>query len=189
MNITGEKLHLNHCLSAIEKLQAECELRVCQFRIAPDMKTRRYEFFLAMRHRMSETSSHETLLDTLDNCLCESNIEYASRRRSDGSMHHASISCMKPGSMRQTPARRGDVQYKWQQLATEKLVADMRCIRFTIQKGDLLMVKNSFMDCLLRQLLSAFLRWAILQCFLHRSVDIGGCRRSRLSIPARIQSV
>lgn len=136
LNITGEKLHLNHCLSAIEKLQAVCELRVCQFRIAPDMKTRRYEFFFAMRHRMSETSSHETLLDTLDNCLCESNIEYASRRRS-GRLNAPCIHIMHETWIDEANAQpgRGDVQYKWQQLAPEKLVADMRCIRFTIQKG------------------------------------------------------
>lgn len=137
LNIAGEKLHLNHCLSAIDRLQTDFPVDVHQFRIVPDMTDLRYEFFLDIRSEPSEESTYNAMLMALDAALCENNIEYDSRRRSKR-LNSPCIHVM--DSLWEDEVRKGhatfgqrDVQYKWLQFSAEKDKADTEHIKFTIQ--------------------------------------------------------
>ncbi|MDP2157970.1 MAG: GH3 auxin-responsive promoter family protein, partial [Nitrospirota bacterium] len=137
LNIAGEKLHLNHCLSAINRLQSEFPLGIHQFRIVPDPTNLRYEFFLDIRSKIPEKAMHNALLAALDAYLCENNIEYDSRRRSKR-LNQPCIHVMDTSwedEVRKEHAQCGqrDVQYKWVQLSSERNKVDHGHIRYTIQ--------------------------------------------------------
>jgi GH3 auxin-responsive promoter len=137
LNIAGEKLHLNHCLSAIDRLQSGFSLDIRQFRIVSDPANLRYEFFLDIRSELPEESMHKALLSALDAALCENNIEYDSRRRSKR-LNPPCIHVMDSSwedEVRKEHAQFGqrDVQYKWPQLSAEKDKIDARHINYTIQ--------------------------------------------------------
>ncbi len=136
LNIAGEKLHLNHCLSAIDRLQSDFSLDICQFRIVPDLASLRYEFFLDIRSEISG-ESRKALLTALDAALCENNIEYDSRRRSKR-LNSPCIHIMDSSwedDVRKEHAQFGqrDVQYKWVQLSAEKDEKDSRHVKYTIK--------------------------------------------------------
>lgn len=135
LNMTGEKLHLNHCLSAINRLQSGFSLDVRQIRITPDLINLRYEFFLDIRSEIPR-ESHKILLTTLDASLCENNIEYASRRRSKR-INPPCIHIMEPSwedEVRKEHSQFGqrDVQFKWLQISEKKDKMDSRHIKYTI---------------------------------------------------------
>lgn len=137
LNIAGEKLHLNHCLSAIDRLQSGFSLDIHQFRIVPDLTNLRYEFFLDIRSEVPEESIHNALLTALDASLCANNIEYDSRRRSKR-LNPPCIHVMDSSwedEVRKEHAQFGqrDVQYKWRQLSAEKNKVDSKHIKYTIQ--------------------------------------------------------
>ena len=137
LNIAGEKLHLNHCLSAIDGLQSVFPIDIHQFRIVPDMTNLRYEFFLDIRSEVPEESMHNALLTALDASLCENNIEYDSRRRSKR-LNPPCIHVMDSSwvdEVRKAHATFGqrDVQYKWLQFSAEKDTVDFKHIKHTIQ--------------------------------------------------------
>lgn len=137
VNIAGEKLHLNHCLSAIDRLQSRFSLEIRQFRIVPDLANLRYEFFLDIRSEIPEESMHKAMLTALDAALCENNIEYDSRRRSKR-LNSPCIHVMDSSwedEVREEHAQfaQRDVQYKWPQLSAEKDKADLKHIKYTIQ--------------------------------------------------------
>ncbi len=138
LNIAGEKLHLNHCLSAIDSLQAGFPLDIHQFRIVSDLTNLRYEFFLDIRSEVPGESMHKALLTALDAALCENNIEYDSRRRSKR-LNSPCIHVMDSSwedEVRKDHVQFGqrDVQYKWPQLSAEKDKTDSRHIKYTIQQ-------------------------------------------------------
>lgn len=137
LNIAGEKLHLNHCLSAIDRLQSEVPLGIHQFRIVADLTNLRYEFLLDIRSKVPEKAMHNALLAALDAYLCESNIEYDSRRRSKR-LNSPCIHLMDSSwedDVRKEHAQCGqrDIQYKWVQLSSERNKVDYGHIRYTIQ--------------------------------------------------------
>lgn len=137
LNIAGEKLHLNHCLSAIDRLQSDFSLTIRQFRIVPDATSLRYEFFLDIRSEIPRESAYKAVLKALDDSLCKNNIEYESRRRSKR-LNSPCIHIMDSSwedEVRKEHALFGlrDVQYKWPQLSAERDEADSRHIMYTIQ--------------------------------------------------------
>lgn len=138
LNIAGEKLHLNHCLSAIDKLQSVYSLDIRQFRLVPDQANLRYEFLLDIRAGVPGESMHKVLLTALDSALCENNIEYDSRRRSKR-LNPPCIHVMDPSwedevRKEHSQFEKRDVQYKWRQLSAEREKADSRHIKYTIQR-------------------------------------------------------
>jgi hypothetical protein len=137
LNIAGEKLHLNHCLSAIDRLQLSFSLDIQQFRIVPDPINLRYEFFLDIRSEVPDKSMHSELLTTLDSSLCENNVEYSSKRESKR-LNLPCINVMDSSwedEVRKEHAEFGqrDVQFKWLQLSANKNKVDSKHIKFTIQ--------------------------------------------------------
>ncbi len=138
LNIAGEKLHLNHCLAAIESLRTGFSLDVHQFRIVPDVKKLRYEFLLDIGPGVPEGFQNQALLKSLDASLCAGNIEYGSRRRSKRlnppCIHVMGSSWADEARREDARSGRRDVQYKWRQLSAERSGADIRHIRYTIEK-------------------------------------------------------
>ena len=136
-NIVGEKLHLNHLLFAMEKLQSRFSLGVRQFRAASDIGTQRYEVFLDVPQDLTTDFLRDSLLPTLDDLLCECNIEYAAKRKS-GRLHPPRIHLMKPGweqaaQLEHASFSRRDSQYKWLPLVSEILAVDLRYIARSVE--------------------------------------------------------
>lgn len=136
-NIAGEKLHLNHLLLAIRRLQSLFALEIRQFRAAPDISMQRYEVFLDIQQKPSADFLRDTVLPALDESLCECNIEYAAKRWS-GRLQPPRIHLMDDtwehtAQLEHASFSKRDTQYKWIPLVSEKLAVDNRCIRLTIE--------------------------------------------------------
>jgi len=138
LSIAGEKLHLNHCLSAIYRLQEVFSVDIHQFRIVPDLTNLRYEFFLDIRSEVPGESMHNALITALDAALCENNIEYDSRRRSkrlNSPCIHVMDSSWEDDVLKgHATFGQRDAQYKWLQFSAEKINADFKHIKQTIQQ-------------------------------------------------------
>lgn len=128
LDIAGEKLHLNHFLFAMEKLRCVFSLDIRQFRVAPVVGQLRYEFFVDIRGDIDPQFAVSALLPALDGFLCESNVEYQSRRQS-GRLRSPLLNLM--ASEWEERLRSHDLagggheaQYKWRQLASEPIQMD-----------------------------------------------------------------
>lgn len=117
LNITGEKLHVNQLMAAFEKLQAAHGLSVKQFRVVPNHSDLHYELLVDIGDSVSEEMVRDTLIPFVDHCLCETNIEYASKRKS-GRLHAPRTHIMSDSWAEAVHQRfiadgRRDAQYKW----------------------------------------------------------------------------
>lgn len=136
LNITGEKLHVNHFIEAFRKLKADNDLSVTQFRIVPNYKDLRHELLIHLGSEVSREFLRDTVLPLIDKSLSESNIEYDGKRKSkrlnppcfhvmDESWPDDVSRCFIKSGYR-------DVQYKWRTVATEISDIDVRHIQYTI---------------------------------------------------------
>jgi hypothetical protein len=137
VNIAGEKLHLNHVLYALQKIQSLLKIAVLQFRVAPDITSARYEFFFEICPGSSEEYIRTKLVPALDEYLCETNIEYANKRKSRR-LNMPLIHIMDQSWVDETiriERHKGirDVQHKWVQLSTSRIENDYRYIRYSLQ--------------------------------------------------------
>src|SRR5262249_61322609 len=82
LNITGEKLHLNHVLHAVRTAEREAGLDVWQFRLIPDVEAARYDVLLELPRPVDEWRRLARFADAFDRGLAEGNIEYGSKRAS-----------------------------------------------------------------------------------------------------------
>ena len=82
LNITGEKLHLNHVLHAVGAAEHATGLDVWQFRLIPDVEAARYDLLLELSSAVEERGRLARFAATFDRGLAEVNIEYASKRAS-----------------------------------------------------------------------------------------------------------
>lgn len=81
-NITGEKLHVNQLIQAMEQAQNATGVVLQQYRAFPDLEKSRYTFLIGFD---GATPSKETLLcllSAIDTSLHDFNIEYAQKRES-----------------------------------------------------------------------------------------------------------
>ena len=119
-NITGEKLHVNQIIQALEWSQRAISLEIRHFRVFADMEKSRYAFSVEFESVEPSEETLSRLLVDLDAGLCKLNIEYAQKRESR--RLEAPVLCvMKPGwfertmeALRQNSAR--DAQSKPQLL-------------------------------------------------------------------------
>jgi hypothetical protein len=81
-NLTGEKLHVNQVIEAVEQAQGAAGLRLRHFRAFADAKRSRYAFAVECEHADPPERALLRLLDELDARLCALNIEYAQKRAS-----------------------------------------------------------------------------------------------------------
>jgi hypothetical protein len=145
-NITGEKIHVNHLLLALDQVSRKFNLSVEQFRATPDYLSSRYEIFLEPGKEVSHTQLREVLLE-LDGSLSRVNIEYAQKRTS-GRLRAPCLHIMSRGWAERTHRKlvgggKRDTQYKWQTLC-EQSQADQEAIMFTIESQD----QSSTASCL-----------------------------------------
>jgi len=119
-NITGEKLHVNQVIEAMEQAQRASAAKIAHFRACADVAASRYAFMVEFDGTKTDKATLKHLLAELDRQLFAMNVEYADKRKSD--RLKAPILCvMKPGwfersvnSAQQRAAR--DVQFKAQLL-------------------------------------------------------------------------
>ena len=81
-NITGEKLHVNHVIQAMEQAQRATGAVVRHFRAFADMENSRYAFMVECDGAKANDATLSHLLAELDACLFEINVEYADKRKS-----------------------------------------------------------------------------------------------------------
>jgi hypothetical protein len=82
-NITGEKLHVNQLIQAVEQAQSATGVVLQQYRAFPDLEKSRYTILIGFD---GTTPSKETLLcllSAIDSSLHDFNIEYAQKRESN----------------------------------------------------------------------------------------------------------
>ena len=120
INITGEKLHVNQVIQAMELAQSSSGVSVQRYRACADVAQSRYAFAIEFAGATRAQESLARLLADLDARLCEINIEYAQKRESQR-LKAPILQVMKPGwfersvsSAQQRGAR--DVQFKAQLL-------------------------------------------------------------------------
>ncbi len=137
LNITGEKLHVNHWISAFDAVRAACGVAPVAWRAVPDLVRNRYQLLLRFLPDPSPDFIRQTLIPTLDRCLCGVNVEYAQKRQS-GRLRppcvHVMAESWEKDVRRHSPtAGKRDVQFKWRFLDAELAEPDSRNIRSTIE--------------------------------------------------------
>jgi GH3 auxin-responsive promoter len=123
LNITGEKLHLNHVLHALHVAEAATGRGIWQLRLIPDVEASRYDLLLELTRPADDVRSLSGLRDAFDRALRDVNVEYAAKRVSER-LGLPRLHLMRPGwserLCRQEFARgRRDVQHKWGVLRPE----------------------------------------------------------------------
>jgi hypothetical protein len=136
-NITGEKMHVNHFIEAVNDVARRFRLQVEQFRAAPDAEASRYEIYLELEHAVSRDLLQTEVLPALDRALAKVNVEYDQKRRSKRlavpCLHLMARGWAAREMRRHMQAGRRDTQYKWQILCQEKRPDDEKEIVCTIE--------------------------------------------------------
>jgi hypothetical protein len=120
-NITGEKLHVNQVIQAMEQAQRTTGAVVRHFRAFADVDESRYAFMVEFDGTKPSEAALKHLLAELDTRLAGLNVEYADKRKSD--RLKAPILCvMRPGWFERKAsaalhAGARDVQFKAQLLS------------------------------------------------------------------------
>lgn len=130
-NLTGEKLHVNHVLTAIATLQYQLNLAIIAYRLVANPTAMRYELYLELAQDLSATDA-EQVLSVFDQSLAHVNAEYAQKRASQR-LQSPCLHWMRLGwaeeIKRQAIAQgKRDVQYKWSVLCPEPLSEDVPAI-------------------------------------------------------------
>ncbi|HYO91620.1 MAG TPA: GH3 auxin-responsive promoter family protein, partial [Pyrinomonadaceae bacterium] len=81
-SITGEKLHVNHLILALDEVRRRSHLDIEQFRAAPDYTTNRYDIYLEIKGHVSPAVLRDEVLPLIDSALASVNVEYAQKRAS-----------------------------------------------------------------------------------------------------------
>jgi hypothetical protein len=95
-NITGEKLHVNHVIEAMQAAQSAADVRVQHFRACADAEKSCYAFALEMNGSPPDDARLSRILLELDMSLRKLNVEYAQKRES-GRLAPPVLWLMKPG--------------------------------------------------------------------------------------------
>jgi hypothetical protein len=136
-NITGEKLHVNQVIQALEEAQRAAELSVRHFRAFADAEQSRYALLVEFDGSPPDQNRLSRLLDEWDSDLHRLNVEYAQKRESRR-LRAPVLWLMKPGWFErrtQSTLQRGgrDVQFKAQLLSV--MPEDTSEILFVVETG------------------------------------------------------
>lgn len=122
VSITGEKLHINQVLHAMQVAQEQIGVDVAEFCIIPDVDASRYDLLVELPQPTNVTRALE-LCSAFDRALAGANIEYK-QKRSSGRLVPPRLHLMRPGwaerRWRVDVARgKRDSQYKWSHIHFE----------------------------------------------------------------------
>jgi hypothetical protein len=82
-SITGEKMHVNHLLLALEEVRRRYDVSVIeQFRVVANVGARRYEIYAEFKGEVARDLLRDEVIPHLDRALAGVNVEYAEKRRS-----------------------------------------------------------------------------------------------------------
>jgi len=117
LNITGEKLHLNHVMHAVQAAEHETGLGVWQFRLIPDVEAARYGLLVELPRAAECERALQHFTAAFDRSLAEVNVEYKSKRAS-ARLASPRLAVMREGwaerRCREEFARgRREIQHKW----------------------------------------------------------------------------
>lgn len=136
LNITGEKLHINQFMEALQTIQVKYDLPFKQFRVAANHELLRYEIFIHFNRDVPAEFLKDTILPAIDRYLCDSNIEYqckrGSKRLNPPCMHI--MSSVWEDEIRKSQVGEGkrDIQFKWKPLADGLQECDIPYIQSSI---------------------------------------------------------
>jgi hypothetical protein len=121
VNITGEKLHLNHLLHAMRAAERATGIGVWQFQLVPDVESARYDLLVELPHPVEGPRALRDFVAIFDRALGDVNIEYACKRGS-ARLHRPRLFVMRAGwseRICQTDFARGrrEAQHKWSAIA------------------------------------------------------------------------
>ncbi|HEY0404704.1 MAG TPA: GH3 auxin-responsive promoter family protein [Pyrinomonadaceae bacterium] len=139
-NITGEKLHVNHFILALDETRRRARLDLEQFRAVPDYAANRYDIHLELRSQVSHARLQREALPLIDEALASVNVEYAQKRAS-GRLRAPRLRLMRAGwanqiSRQQIDASKRDTQYKWPLLCQQACPEDASFIINTIEMDE-----------------------------------------------------
>ncbi len=127
-NITGEKMHVNHFVQAVETIGQKLNLEIEQFRAVPNFEKCLYEIYFELKENVLPDEMCRRILSEIDEQLQRVNIEYEQKRRSKR-LAAPVLFLMKrgwanEGMRRHIAAGKRDTQYKPQILCAERNAAD-----------------------------------------------------------------
>ena len=135
-NISGEKIHANQLLLAVEQARHKFDLSIEQFQVTPNYQRSRYEIFLELSDEVSRSELQKFLMEVVS-ALSRFNIEYdqkrASRRLGAPCLHIMSQGWADCAYRRMIAAGQRDTQYKWPILLSERNPADEGSIICSIE--------------------------------------------------------
>lgn len=140
-SITGEKMHVNHLLLALEQIKQRYDVSlVDHFRLVADVEESRYHLYAEFKSEVSHELLRDEVLPDLDAVLAEVNVEYGEKRRSRR-LAPLILHLMQPGwaereYQRTAAAGKRDTQYKWQILCAESRAEDIGAIAHTIELSE-----------------------------------------------------
>jgi len=137
LNITGEKIHVNQLIMAIERLKSAFNISIAQFRVAPNMSQVRYDILLGLGQEVPLQKLADSILPAFDSFLQDINIEYALKRKS-GRLNPPCLYIMHPlweDNVKKKTIESGkrDIQYKWNVILHELPEIDRKHILQTVQ--------------------------------------------------------
>jgi len=137
LNITGEKIHVNQLLMAMERIKSEFNISIVQFRVAPNIYHVRYDILLGLGQKVPLQKLADSILPAFDSVLQDINIEYALKRKS-GRLNPPCLYIMDPlweDNVKKKSIESGkrDIQYKWNVISHELSETDRKHIFQTIQ--------------------------------------------------------
>ena len=117
LNITGEKLHLNHVVHAVRAAEHATGLGVWQFRLIPDVEAARYDLLVELPRPAESGRALARFAAAFDRALIDVNVEYRSKRAS-ARLAAPRLCVMREGwaerRCREEFARgRREIQHKW----------------------------------------------------------------------------
>ena len=136
-NVTGEKMHTNHILAAMDEARRQFNLPLEQFRAAPDFENSRYCIYMELSANMPEKVLRDEVIPLIDQVLAKVNVEYAEKRKSKR-LKLPYLAMMQRGwseaeCRKFVQSGKRDVQFKWRVLCAEARAEDNAVIIKTIE--------------------------------------------------------
>jgi len=136
-NITGEKMHVNHLMLAMNKIKSQYNLDIRQFRAVSNLPKNRYDIFLKINSSVSDAFLSDILIPKLDEALSDVNIEYKQKRQSgrikDLCLHIMDDKWEDEIFQKSIESGQRDTQYKWRQLSCSPYPLDAKHIKKSIE--------------------------------------------------------